>query len=282
LLFYCHRCGARGHIIKLLNYLGINPNKFFNPSFFHLNSQIYSEEKFSPEEKNKKIPIIKKSDYFLFLKNPDFFKDEINYVKKRTGIKNYFLFPTYGITIFEKNKIHFFNAPRRPYENHPKLILFRNLKKEKNKKIPKYFRLTTDENFELINLEKNNFLNLEKIFFSEGTFDTINLFRNLPVKIKGEKNYLFVSVQGSFYQSVFEKYFLKFPHTKEFHFFLDKDINERKLYFRIKNIIDRFTAARLITPTTKRKKIFFYKNPLFKDYGEIEKFGFKKIYEVEF
>lgn len=268
LLFYCHRCGAKGHIVKLLRDLGISPSKYFSREIVSLNLNSVIKEKSLAQKEQFNF---KSNNLFLFLREKEKFSDEINYIIKRTGINYEIFFPMYGISIFEKNKIHFFNKDEK---NKIEIVLYRNLQETNNdgKKLPKYFKISKNKNFMLKRVF--NFLDLERIIFSEGTFDTINLFRNLKFK-----NSLFVSVQGSYYQKIFETYFLKFPFVNEFHFFLDKDINEKKLFFRLRFILDKIVKNIKIE---NKKKIIFYKNPKFKDYGEINFFDYKKIFEIDF
>jgi len=258
LLFYCHRCGEKGHLIKLLSYLNINPNRYFSKEQIVLNQTVKKVE-----TGDKNLSSVSLSQIFNFYREKDKFKTEIEYVEQRTGINpNFFIL--YGITVLEKQKIHFFTKSNKTVN----LVLFRNL----NPKFKLRYKKISKNDFWLKTAAR--WSEIEKIIIAEGVFDVINIFRQINFK-----NSFYVASLGNYYQKTFEKYFFKFPFVKEFHFFLDNDINEKKLFFRLKTIIEKFHQNNFFI---SKKKIIFYKNPRFKDFGEIQKFDYEKKFEIIF
>jgi len=274
LLFYCHRCGAKGHLINLLKYLNINPQKYFDQKFLFLNFSSKFIVENSIQNKNYEkgdLSKINKNNPFLFLLKRENFLNEINYVIKRTHLKIPEIFPDYGVSIFERNKIHFFNKSFNDGKLFLRLIQFRNL--DKNIKIR--YKKFSDEKYFLIFKKINNELEITDLIISEGPFDNINLaglfFPNYKERL------LYIALTGSYYQRAVREFILKYPQIKKIHLFLDSDINEKRLYYRLKNEIDKIYS---VIHFIHKKEIILYKNPIHKDYGEIDKFNYTEIFKI--
>jgi len=298
LLFICFRCGEKGHLFKLLNYLQIPPEKYFKGSDLKRIKIISKISRTELREKNNETNFLKNNEIeifgikfpkhknFVFLKIRETKSEEVEktkkYIFKRTGIENFNLF--FSLNFFPWiDSVLFFNL---------KNFLFQiRFLSEKMKS--KYFFVLNkilDIN-NLTPLEKyfGYYLNFEKrlgdknfhdLVFAEGAFDIINIFQ------KNRKNYFgdFISIRGSFYQKVLSEFLFFNFNFRNLIFYLDGDINERKLIYRLRNEIKKFVKFYFshfseVPEFYKKGKLILIKNPLFKDFGEIKNYSEKIIFD---
>jgi len=266
LLFFCHRCGAKGHLIKLLKDLEIDYTKYFRPEQIKgaLSVKVSS---ISGAPISSQIAI---QDPYEFLRNPDKFLTEIDYIYKRTNLEPH-LFKFYGIGIL-KNEILFKNLDSENWL----IVRYINQKSK-----IRYKKLVSDNalvfSYYYLKHRKYEIPEINSLIVAEGTFDIVNIFNTIP----GFKGY-YVSSFGKYYQRAVSEFLIYAPNIKEVHIFLDSDIVLEKLSYLLKKHL-RVKIAPIFKKmgVSKIVKINFYKNPKFKDFGEISHFDYEKINDVE-
>ena len=273
-VFFCHRCNAKGHIIKLLEYLEfpaidkIKKLYSFNglTSKYSNNKRALKFNDFRDKEQQLIIDIEKLKSFSFDINN----SIVLNYIKRRTGVNNIQLLQLLNI-IPISNKInkqpailflsnHIYNSKHIiPYQI--RLIHQKKYIKLVKNTNHKYFHLIDPAIIHNNNKAGNRLLRTEQIILSEGIFDTVNIYLHI-YKITDDIKKLFITITGAYYQTMIIKLIEYFPLLKQIDIYLDADINVNRLIKMIKYSIKYNNIRNNIT-------INFYKNLFAKDFGDI-------------
>jgi hypothetical protein len=270
-VFYCHRCNAKGHLIKLLQYLefpdidkykyilGYRANSLNIKTIDIIGTGTFREN-VSTEQIEIEIEIVNDQDTIQQIEQ---YLNRRTYLT-RSDMERYLMKPVrdktdrIGILFLARGFINRQNTI--PFQ-----IRFINSNKLRYRKLISggnfYYYLTN------ISSSASSFLfQINHIIITEGPFDTINLFNFYESKYD---KLLVISVSGSYYQKLLTKVLYYFPFVKSIDLFIDQDIDCYRLNRSIMRDI-RFTFSKIQQMKDREFTLSIYKSATSKDYGNLE------------